>query len=100
MLDLSACRDWKTGAPLGGLARCHHCGWEGLPTYWRGEVLTECPKCEGFEDGNLDLSNVDPDAVICRIRQRVVLRPQAPKQGRNEPCACGSGKKFKKCCGR
>jgi hypothetical protein len=22
-----------------------------------------------------------------------------PKQPRNEPCACGSGKKFKKCCG-
>ena len=22
-----------------------------------------------------------------------------PKVGRNEPCACGSGKKFKKCCG-
>ena len=21
------------------------------------------------------------------------------KQGRNEPCNCGSGKKFKKCCG-
>lgn len=21
-------------------------------------------------------------------------------QGRNEPCACGSGRKFKKCCGR
>lgn len=21
------------------------------------------------------------------------------KQGRNDPCACGSGKKFKKCCG-
>ncbi|MEF3020883.1 YchJ family protein [Vibrio mimicus] len=26
--------------------------------------------------------------------------PSAPaKQGRNDPCACGSGKKFKKCCG-
>lgn len=24
----------------------------------------------------------------------------APKPGRNEPCTCGSGKKFKKCCGR
>jgi SEC-C motif-containing protein len=24
---------------------------------------------------------------------------QAPKVGRNDPCACGSGKKFKKCCG-
>lgn len=23
----------------------------------------------------------------------------ANKQGRNEPCKCGSGKKFKKCCG-
>ncbi len=25
---------------------------------------------------------------------------QAPKPGRNEPCPCGSGKKYKKCCGR
>jgi SEC-C motif-containing protein len=24
---------------------------------------------------------------------------EAPKIGRNEPCSCGSGKKFKKCCG-
>ena len=23
-----------------------------------------------------------------------------PKTGRNEPCSCGSGKKFKKCCGK
>jgi SWIM/SEC-C metal-binding protein len=23
-----------------------------------------------------------------------------PSIGRNEPCPCGSGKKFKKCCGR
>jgi len=23
-----------------------------------------------------------------------------PKIGRNEPCPCGSGKKYKKCCGR
>lgn len=23
----------------------------------------------------------------------------APKVGRNDPCVCGSGKKFKKCCG-
>ena len=25
---------------------------------------------------------------------------KAPKVGRNDPCLCGSGKKFKKCCGR
>ena len=25
--------------------------------------------------------------------------PQGDKVGRNDPCPCGSGKKFKKCCG-
>jgi SEC-C motif-containing protein len=28
------------------------------------------------------------------------LRRDAPKIGRNDPCSCGSGKKYKKCCGR
>ena len=27
-------------------------------------------------------------------------RRETPKIGRNDPCPCGSGKKFKKCCGR
>jgi len=27
-------------------------------------------------------------------------RRETPKVGRNEPCPCGSGKKFKKCCGK
>lgn len=26
-------------------------------------------------------------------------QPAGPKVGRNDPCPCGSGKKFKKCCG-
>ncbi len=28
------------------------------------------------------------------------FRRTAPKVGRNEPCPCGSGKKYKKCCGK
>ena len=28
---------------------------------------------------------------------QTVIKP--PKVGRNEPCPCGSGKKYKKCCG-
>ncbi|MFM1548539.1 MAG: preprotein translocase subunit SecA [Lentisphaeria bacterium] len=28
------------------------------------------------------------------------IRRQVAKVGRNEPCPCGSGKKYKKCCGR
>ncbi len=30
---------------------------------------------------------------------RQVIRT-APRAGRNDPCPCGSGKKFKKCCGK
>jgi len=28
------------------------------------------------------------------------VRREEPKVGRNDPCPCGSGKKYKKCCGR
>lgn len=28
------------------------------------------------------------------------VRREAPKVGRNEPCPCGSGKKYKQCCGQ
>ena len=30
----------------------------------------------------------------------VTIRREAPKVGRNDPCPCGSGKKYKQCCGR
>jgi len=30
----------------------------------------------------------------------VQFRRDVPKTGRNEPCPCGSGKKYKKCCGK
>ncbi len=36
------------------------------------------------------------DAIDPTIR--TVVRSE-PKIGRNDPCSCGSGKKFKKCCG-
>ena len=34
-----------------------------------------------------------------RALSRKTIRLQAPKPGRNELCPCGSGKKYKKCCG-
>jgi SEC-C motif-containing protein len=30
---------------------------------------------------------------------RSALATRGPKVGRNDPCPCGSGRKFKKCCG-
>ncbi|MHC5122585.1 MAG: SEC-C metal-binding domain-containing protein, partial [Planctomycetota bacterium] len=28
------------------------------------------------------------------------IKLDQPKVGRNDPCPCGSGKKYKKCCGK
>lgn len=33
-------------------------------------------------------------------RKVETIRRESPKVGRNDPCPCGSGMKFKKCCGR
>ncbi len=32
-------------------------------------------------------------------QQRQPVRVESPAAGRNDPCPCGSGKKYKKCCG-
>lgn len=42
---------------------------------------------------------IDSDWLDGIIAQQPYIREQ-PKIGRNDPCPCGSGKKYKKCCGR
>ncbi len=37
---------------------------------------------------------------LAREDAQTIERPAPTKVGRNDPCPCGSGKKFKKCCGR
>jgi hypothetical protein len=42
-----------------------------------------------------------PSEMLSQAQGRVeTFRRQDPRVGRNDPCPCGSGKKFKKCCGR
>ncbi len=52
------------------------------------EVSTFVREMDGwkFEDGTL-------------VKDKPLTR-ETPKVGRNDPCPCGSGKKYKKCCGR
>jgi len=41
------------------------------------------------------------DQAAAAAPQKVqTIRRDVPKVGRNDPCPCGSGKKYKKCCGR
>lgn len=37
------------------------------------------------------------DGIVPKPKQ---VKRETPKVGRNEPCPCNSGKKYKKCCGR
>jgi preprotein translocase subunit SecA len=45
----------------------------------------------------LDLNNV---TTTNNIEQQYAAESQFPKTGRNEPCPCNSGKKYKHCHGR
>ena len=45
--------------------------------------------------------DVPAEAVIPkREHKQQTVRRDMPKVGRNDPCPCGSGKKYKHCCGR
>lgn len=54
----------------------------------------------------LALSQIYRETAPARAREAAALREEdtyrrtAAKIGRNDPCYCGSGKKYKKCCGR
>ena len=42
-----------------------------------------------------NLNNLDNDTV-----RKETVKNEEPKVGRNDPCPCGSGKKYKQCCGK
>lgn len=69
-----------------------------------GELLLDLP--QDVEDRLFaEAGDLIPECVLAiadywRADQTKPMRQAAgPKVGRNDPCPCGSGKKFKKCCG-
>ena len=52
------------------------------------------------EAANREAAASAQDAGSPRTATKVQPRRVAPTVGRNEPCPCGSGKKFKQCCGK
>ena len=47
-----------------------------------------------------DVNNNHEPAADAAAPRGITYQREAPKIGRNDPCPCGSGKKYKKCCGR
>jgi preprotein translocase subunit SecA len=56
------------------------------------EEEPEAPQGNGSLESLLEAMNNRP--------QPMPVRSGLPKTGRNDPCPCGSGKKYKNCCGR
>lgn len=92
----------------------------GLRAYGQQDPLIAYKK-EGYEMFNDMIASIQEDVVRYVFQVNVVEQPREyhnvaenkyaedqPRQpvrkgrkvGRNEPCPCGSGKKYKKCCGR
>ena len=89
-----------------------------LRAYGQRDPLIEY-KFEAFEAFQTMIYSIKEDVVRFVMRVRVVERPEERKMivnqgeeaekkpvkvgdkiGRNDPCPCGSGKKYKKCCGQ
>ena len=86
----------------------------GLRSYGQRDPLIEYKK-EAFELFSNLLIKLKSDYVTILMNLKIVEAPKETKEdvkpvkidpkyvgkkmSRNEPCFCGSGKKFKKCCG-
>lgn len=67
------------------------------------DSLTRTPEQREALTAQIESSLLQIHAFWLPLRQalaeRQTARAMSTKVGRNEPCPCGSGKKFKKCCG-
>lgn len=65
---------------------------EGTPIRQESVKITG----EGFEGENVSLKGNTPN----QEKNHTPIVNTEPKVGRNDPCPCGSGKKYKNCCGK
>ena len=53
------------------------------------------------ESNSLDVPSIEPERSSQEdLNTQQVITPKQIKVGRNDPCICGSGKKYKHCCGK
>ena len=107
------CRGFVRGMAL------DEAGWQPLREDPENHGLLDVILLHGTEEGARELEN-DPTlednpegqaALLAECvpallaywlpqrRHASTLRHEAPRVGRNDPCPCGSGRKFKRCCG-
>lgn len=86
----------KSDPPITGFQQ----GRKGIPALiWDPENLSHDSEWDEQEDAQLFFTAVMNwhISIIRRLDEQTYER-EAPKVGRNDPCPCGSGQKYKRCC--
>ena len=53
-----------------------------------------------LEEWDNILTKDDRNEIYRKCKDELIIKREAPKVYPNDPCPCGSGKKYKKCCGK
>jgi len=92
MVSMGICGDWEEVCKAFKRPDKYNKRKEILPIAERYIEITSTWACYNEEEGNSEFDYNDifePPVIPIRAE---------PKVGRNDPCNCGSGKKYKKCC--
>ena len=65
-----------------------------------GEILTKQDENQDLVYTHKEVSGFDDVSEESSIQTMTPVKRSDPKVGRNSPCPCGSGKKYKFCCGK
>jgi len=103
-IDRKSTRDWSERSTWLGLKVVS--AEKGGPEDTEGTVEFEASyEHEGLKDVHHEKAQFKRDAAGDWVYDEGEVVPHtvvrvAPKVGRNEPCPCGSGRKYKHCCGK
>ena len=102
--DEKATKEWSRSASWQGLDILEtEKGGEEDDEGWVSFIArysTEQQRCEHREKSYFKKIDGEWRFIDGKIFTGEPWRRETPKTGRNDPCPCGSGKKFKKCCGK
>ncbi|MFT6732935.1 MAG: SWIM/SEC-C metal-binding protein [Polaribacter sp.] len=65
----------------------------------QSEVMALLKDNKWFGNVVIDADNDENIKDLGYLQDQAVVTVKTKNIGRNDPCSCGSGKKFKKCCG-
>lgn len=66
---------------------------------YKNMVAAEADWLYGLEEWNAIFDKDEQKRLYKEQKKSTTIVHEGPKIGRNDPCPCGSGKKYKKCCG-